>query len=87
MLSFPASFFTSSTPKFYKNVYLLLLVVMGCSEWLVENLNETLELLMMGNSRRVTKETQMNKSSSRSHAVFSVHLSKSYSIIPPSCHI
>ena len=51
-------------------------VVIGCSEQLVQNAEEALVWLGVGNAARVTGLTQMNTRSSRSHAVFTIHISK-----------
>ena len=50
--------------------------VVGCSEQLVQSAEEALGWLGIGNAARVTGVTQMNQRSSRSHAVFTVHISE-----------
>lgn len=50
--------------------------MIGCSEQLVKNAEEALVWLGVGNAARITGVTQMNKRSSRSHAVFTIHISK-----------
>jgi hypothetical protein len=45
-------------------------IVMNCSQEEVQNVDEVLELLVTGNTRRVVAKTDMNNHSSRSHAVF-----------------
>ena len=55
---------------------IMFLVVLGCSEQMVENADEALSWLGVGNAARITEATQMNQRSSRSHAVFTVHLSE-----------
>ena len=50
-------------------------VVMGVSEHLVSDAEEALGWLGVGNAARITGATGMNQRSSRSHAVFTVHVS------------
>ena len=54
------------------NVYLL--VVIGALEVEVNSADEALGWLEAGNTARVTAATQMNQRSSRSHAVFTLHI-------------
>ena len=49
-------------------------MLVGCSEQVVENSDEALSWLGLGNSARITGATQMNEKSSRSHAIFTVHI-------------
>ena len=47
-------------------------VVVGAREERVESSEEALNLLFAGNTSRVTEATEMNRRSSRSHAIFTV---------------
>ena len=49
-------------------------VVIGCTEHQVYSAEEALSLLEVGNAARITGATQMNQRSSRSHAIFTVHM-------------
>ncbi len=55
-------------------------VVMGVSEHLVSDAEEALGWLGLGNTARITAATKMNQRSSRSHALFTIHISKLYII-------
>ena len=46
----------------------------GATEIIVENAEQVMSLLLMGNRRRTTEATNANQTSSRSHAVFQVSL-------------
>jgi len=48
--------------------------IAGITEVVVENPETTLQLMENGNSRRATGSTAMNKTSSRSHAIFTIVL-------------
>lgn len=50
------------------------LVLVGALEVEVNSADEALEWLEAGNTARVTAATQMNQRSSRSHAVFTLHI-------------
>lgn len=50
------------------------LVLYGAVEHVVFSAEEALGWLEAGNTARVTAATQMNQRSSRSHAVFTVHI-------------
>ena len=52
----------------------LLLVLIGALEVEVNSADEALGWLEAGNTARVTAATQMNQRSSRSHAVFTLHI-------------
>ena len=54
----------------------LYVVLIGCSEVVVTNVDEAVSWLQIGNAARITSSTRMNKRSSRSHAIFTAHLSK-----------
>ena len=49
-------------------------VVVGLKEKAVKNAEEALQILHIGTLNRTTAQTLMNKKSSRSHAVFTIHL-------------
>ncbi len=49
-------------------------VVVGLKEKAVKNAHEALQVLNVGTLNRTTAQTLMNKKSSRSHAVFTIHL-------------
>ncbi len=49
-------------------------VVVGLKEKVVKNADEALNALHVGTLNRTTAQTLMNKKSSRSHAVFTIHL-------------
>ena len=49
-------------------------MVHGLEEVLVSNADEVFDLLKSSQKRRVSAETQLNKNSSRSHAVFTITL-------------
>ncbi|XP_074052744.1 kinesin-like protein KIF27 isoform X2 [Macrotis lagotis] len=51
-------------------------VIVGAKECSVENADEVMSLLEMGNAARHTSTTQMNEHSSRSHAVFTISISQ-----------
>ena len=51
-------------------------VLLGAMEHIVCSADEALSWLESGNTARVTAATQMNQRSSRSHAVFTVHIGK-----------
>uniref|UniRef100_F7FRJ7 Kinesin family member 27 n=1 Tax=Monodelphis domestica TaxID=13616 RepID=F7FRJ7_MONDO len=51
-------------------------VIVGAKECSVENADEVISLLEMGNAARHTGTTQMNEHSSRSHAVFTISISQ-----------
>ncbi|XP_051822247.1 kinesin-like protein KIF27 isoform X2 [Antechinus flavipes] len=51
-------------------------VIVGAKECSVENADEVMSLLEMGNAARHTGTTQMNEHSSRSHAVFTISISQ-----------
>ncbi|XP_078008796.1 kinesin-like protein KIF27 isoform X2 [Phascolarctos cinereus] len=52
------------------------IVIVGAKECSVENADEVMSLLEMGNAARHTGTTQMNEHSSRSHAVFTISISQ-----------
>lgn len=52
----------------------LLLVLIGALEVEVNSADEALGWLEAGNTARVTAATHMNQRSSRSHAVFTLHI-------------
>jgi hypothetical protein len=52
--------------------------VSGCSRRTVSSVNETLELLKNGARIRTTGATNMNLSSSRSHAIFTLHIKQQH---------
>ena len=56
------------------HVCVFLLVVIGAMEIEVNSADEALGWLEVGNTARVTAATQMNQRSSRSHAVFTLHI-------------
>ncbi len=58
------------------------LVVLGCTSLLVSTAEEALGWLEVGNSSRVTGATHMNAKSSRSHAIFTVHIRKYIVTVP-----
>lgn len=62
-------------------------VVIGCSEQVVENAEEALGWLGVGNAARITGATQMNQRSSRSHAVFTIHISRSHDVLSHVFHM
>ncbi|XP_053160014.1 kinesin-like protein KIF27 isoform X2 [Hemicordylus capensis] len=49
-------------------------VIVGAKDCQVENVDEVMSLLQMGNAARHTGTTQMNEHSSRSHAVFTISI-------------
>ena len=51
-------------------------VVVGAREERVTSCEEALDLLFAGNTSRVTAATEMNKRSSRSHAIFTVFVGR-----------
>ncbi|XP_008567270.1 PREDICTED: kinesin-like protein KIF27 isoform X2 [Galeopterus variegatus] len=51
-------------------------VIFGAKECHVENADEVMSLLEMGNAARHTGTTQMNEHSSRSHAIFTISISQ-----------
>ena len=55
-------------------MYVLHLVLIGALEVEVSSADEALGWLEAGNTARVTAATQMNQRSSRSHAVFTLHI-------------
>lgn len=55
-------------------VCVFLVVVIGAMEIEVNSADEALGWLEAGNTARVTAATQMNRRSSRSHAVFTLHI-------------
>lgn len=50
------------------------IVIPGLTEVKVHNATETLECLVRGSHRRAVGATAMNSQSSRSHAIFTVHI-------------
>lgn len=48
--------------------------IAGATEIIVENVEQVMNLLLMGNKRRTTESTNANQTSSRSHAVFQISL-------------
>ena len=48
--------------------------IAGATEIIVENVDQVMNLLHMGNKRRTTESTNANQTSSRSHAVFQITL-------------
>lgn len=48
----------------------------GVKEYKVTNSNEVMKLLTEGNKRRTTEATNANQTSSRSHAIFQIHVHK-----------
>ena len=52
-------------------------VVVGCVEQEVGSSEEALGWLEAGNAARITGTTQMNQRSSRSHAIYTVHIGTS----------
>lgn len=48
--------------------------IAGATEIIVENVEQVMNLLYMGNKRRTTESTNANQTSSRSHAVFQISL-------------
>jgi kinesin family protein 18/19 len=48
--------------------------IAGATEIIVENVDQVMNLLYMGNKRRTTESTNANQTSSRSHAVFQISL-------------
>lgn len=48
--------------------------VAGATEIIVDNVDQVMNLLFMGNKRRTTEATNANQTSSRSHAVFQISL-------------
>ncbi|XP_053432463.1 kinesin-like protein KIF27 [Nycticebus coucang] len=49
-------------------------VIVGAKEFHVENADEVMSLLEVGNAARHTSTTQMNEHSSRSHAIFTISI-------------
>jgi kinesin family protein 18/19 len=50
--------------------------IAGVKEYKVTNSTEVMKLLTEGNKRRMTEATNANQTSSRSHAIFQIHVSK-----------
>lgn len=48
----------------------------GVKEFKVQNGTEVMKLLIEGNKRRTTEATNANQTSSRSHAIFQIHVHK-----------
>eukprot|EP01063_Lacrimia_lanifica_P029237 TRINITY_DN4419_c2_g1_i1.p1 TRINITY_DN4419_c2_g1~~TRINITY_DN4419_c2_g1_i1.p1 ORF type:complete len:854 (+),score=268.69 TRINITY_DN4419_c2_g1_i1:120-2681(+) len=48
--------------------------VAGITEFRVDNIDEMMELLLIGNENRTTEPTEANDQSSRSHAVLQIHV-------------
>ena len=48
----------------------------GVKEYKVQNSTEVMKLLTEGNKRRTTEATNANQTSSRSHAIFQIHVHK-----------
>ena len=48
--------------------------IAGATEIIVENVEQVMNLLFMGNKRRTTESTNANETSSRSHAVFQISM-------------
>ena len=63
---------TRGWPKLYSSY----VVVVGATEQPVSSAEEALSWLEVGNTARITGATQMNQRSSRSHAVFTILISK-----------
>ena len=61
----------------YVYIYICFLVLVGALEVEVNSADEALGWLEAGNTARVTAATQMNQRSSRSHAVFTLHIGES----------
>lgn len=49
----------------YQGIY-----VEGLTEYVVENINDCMDLLKVGEANRVKRSTKMNLMSSRSHSIF-----------------
>lgn len=54
--------------------------IAGATEIIVENVDQVMSLLLMGNNRRTTESTNANETSSRSHAVFQISIVMSQKI-------
>jgi kinesin family member 18/19 len=52
-------------------------VMSGVTEFKAEGTEQVMNLLLIGNRRRTTEATNANQTSSRSHAVFQISISKS----------
>ena len=50
------------------------LVIIGASEHVCHSMNDVVSLLKKGSTSRHTGATQMNDESSRSHAIFTLHI-------------
>lgn len=48
----------------------------GVTEFRAESTEQVMNLLILGNKRRTTEATNANQTSSRSHAVFQINVSK-----------
>lgn len=53
------------------------IVMAGVTEFKAESTEQVMNLLLIGNRRRTTESTNANLTSSRSHAVFQISISKS----------
>ena len=54
------------------------LVVIGASEHVCHSINDIVNLLKKGSTVRHTGATQMNDESSRSHAIFTLHIGNKF---------
>lgn len=52
------------------------IVMSGVTEFKAESTEQVMNLLILGNKRRTTEATNANQTSSRSHAVFQINVSK-----------
>lgn len=52
------------------------IVMSGVTEFRAESTDQVMNLLLLGNKRRTTEATNANQTSSRSHAVFQINVSK-----------
>lgn len=52
------------------------IVMSGVTEFKAESTDQVMNLLLLGNKRRTTEATNANQTSSRSHAVFQINVSK-----------
>jgi kinesin family protein 18/19 len=52
------------------------IIMSGVTEFKAESTDQVMNLLLLGNKRRTTEATNANQTSSRSHAVFQINVSK-----------
>lgn len=52
------------------------IVMSGVTEFKAESTEQVMNLLLLGNKRRTTEATNANQTSSRSHAVFQINVTK-----------